>query len=77
VPPRVSSLAVPLLVFHDREDTDVGWSEGDAIARAWPGGRLVTTQGLGHRRIVHDPEVVAQAISFLLEDGQRRRGVAP
>ncbi|HTD51960.1 MAG TPA: alpha/beta hydrolase [Thermoanaerobaculia bacterium] len=77
VPPRVSSLTVPLLVFHDREDTDVGWSEGDAIARAWPGGRLVTTQGLGHRRIVHDPEVVAQAISFLLEDGQRRRGVAP
>ena len=66
--PHVSSLSPPLLVFHDREDTDVPWSDGESIARAWPGGQLVTTQGLGHRRIVHDPQVVSQAISFLLEE---------
>ena len=77
VPPRVASLAMPLLVFHDRDDTEVAWSDGDSIARAWPGGRLVTTEGLGHRRIVHDPEVVSQAISFLFEGAQRQRGVAP
>jgi pimeloyl-ACP methyl ester carboxylesterase len=77
VPPRVSSLAMPLLVFHDRDDTDVRWSDGDSIARAWPGGRLVTTQGLGHRRIVHDAEVVSQAISFLFEEAALRRGARP
>jgi pimeloyl-ACP methyl ester carboxylesterase len=75
--PRVSTLSAPLLVFHDREDTDVPWSDGEAIARAWPGGQLVTTQGLGHRRIVHDPEVVSQTISFLFEEAARQEGVRP
>lgn len=74
VPPRVTSFAVPLLVFHDRDDTDVAWSDGDSIARAWPGAQLVTTQGLGHRRIVHDPQIVSQAISFLFEEVVSRKG---
>ncbi len=74
VPPRVTSLAMPLLVFHDRDDTDVAWTDGDSIARAWPGAQLVTTQGLGHRRIVHDPQVVSQAVSFLFEEVVSRKG---
>lgn len=74
VPPRVTSLAMPLLVFHDRDDTDVAWSDGDSIARAWPGAQLVTTHGLGHRRIVHDPQVVSQAVSFLFEEVVGQKG---
>ena len=75
VPPRVTSLVMPLLVFHDRDDTDVAWSDGDSIARAWPGARLVTTRGLGHRRIVHDPQVVSQAVSFLFEEAVSQEGL--
>jgi pimeloyl-ACP methyl ester carboxylesterase len=59
------TMTTPLLVFHDREDRDVAWSDGAAIAAAWPGAELVSTVGLGHRRIVQDPTVVAQAITFL------------
>lgn len=73
VPSHVTSLTMPLLVIHDQDDTDVAWSDGDSIARAWPGGQLVTTRGLGHRRIVHDPQVVSRAVSFLF-DGARRTG---
>jgi pimeloyl-ACP methyl ester carboxylesterase len=58
-------MTAPLLVFHDREDRDVAWADGEAIAAAWPGAELVSTSGLGHRRIVHDPDVVARAVSFL------------
>ena len=58
-------MTAPLLVFHDRDDRDVAWTDGEAIAAAWPGAELVSTSGLGHRRIVHDPGVVARAAAFL------------
>jgi pimeloyl-ACP methyl ester carboxylesterase len=58
-------MTAPLLVFHDRDDRDVAWTDGEAIAAAWPGAELVSTAGLGHRRIVHDPDVVARAVAFL------------
>jgi pimeloyl-ACP methyl ester carboxylesterase len=61
------TMTPPLLVFHDREDRDVPWSDGAAIAAAWPGAELVSTMGLGHRRIVQDPQVVARAVGFLAE----------
>lgn len=58
-------MKAPLLVFHDRDDRDVAWTDGKAIAAAWPGADLVSTEGLGHRRIVHDPAVVSRTIAFL------------
>jgi pimeloyl-ACP methyl ester carboxylesterase len=55
----------PLLVIHDRDDAETPWSGGAAIAQAWPEAHLVTTTGLGHRRILRDPEVVRRAAAFL------------
>lgn len=57
----------PLLVFHDRDDREVPWSDGDAIARAWPRAALISTDGLGHRRILRDEAVTARAASFVVE----------
>ena len=48
----------PTLVIHDRDDKEVRWEDGAAIAGAWPGARLETTTGLGHRRILRDPVVI-------------------
>ncbi|HWW59934.1 MAG TPA: alpha/beta hydrolase, partial [Thermoanaerobaculia bacterium] len=55
----------PLLVIHDREDRETSWHEGAEIADAWPGARLVSTTGLGHRRLLRDADVVAEAVDFL------------
>ncbi len=60
-------MRLPLLVVHDRRDAEVAWEQGDAIAHAWPGAELVTTDGLGHRRILRHPAVVARAAAFLAE----------
>ena len=60
------TMTAPLLVIHDRDDFDVAWTDGAAIASAWPGAELVSTTGLGHRRIVHDPEVVSRAVRFVI-----------
>ena len=68
VPALVARLRQPLLVIHDRHDREVPLTDGAAIAAAWPGGRLLETAGLGHNRVLRDPEVVAQAVAFVAED---------
>lgn len=55
----------PLLLVHDRDDPEVACSHSQAIAATWPGARLVTTSGLGHRRILRDPAVAAEITGFL------------
>jgi pimeloyl-ACP methyl ester carboxylesterase len=54
-----------LLIFHDAGDPRVPFRDGQAVARAWPGARLVQTRGLGHHRILRDPRVVRRAIAFV------------
>lgn len=53
------------LVIHDQHDRDVPYERGVELADAWPGARLLSTVGLGHRRVLKDPQVVAAAIGFL------------
>lgn len=55
-------LGVPALMIHDLDDAEVPYREGQLLAHAWPGARLVTTAGLGHRRILRDPRVIAEAV---------------
>jgi pimeloyl-ACP methyl ester carboxylesterase len=65
-PLRLASAAnVPALIVHDDDDSDVSWQEGEALARAWPGAQFQRTHGLGHRRVLRDPEVIAQAVRFV------------
>ena len=63
------SQTTSLLVVHDRGDAEVPWQHGVAIARAWPSAELLTTDALGHRRILRDPTVIAEATSFLASRG--------
>ncbi len=53
------------LIVHDLDDRDVPWEEGERCARHWPTARLLTTQGLGHHRVVDAPEVIEAALAFL------------
>ncbi len=62
---RLPALGQPALIVHDLEDTDVPWSEGERYARYWPGARLLSTQGLGHRRVLDAPAVIAAALAFV------------
>jgi hypothetical protein len=74
IPRLARSQALPLLVFHDRNDVDVPWKDGAAIARAWSGARLVTTTGLGHQRILRDQRVVREAVAFVGGDASSGTG---
>ena len=65
IPEFAPEMRVPLLVIHDRDDREVLWNDGAAIAQAWPGAELVTTAGLGHHRLVSDAAVIRQVVAFL------------
>lgn len=56
---------VPALVVHDRDDAEIPYSDAEALAAVWPGVRLMTTEGLGHRRILRDDAVVGAAADFI------------
>ncbi len=58
-------IAVPVLVVHDRQDKEVAYPEGARIADAWPTAELLTTDGLGHQRILRDADVVEAVTRFL------------
>jgi pimeloyl-ACP methyl ester carboxylesterase len=57
--------APPLLVVHDRSDSEVPFEASFAIADAWPGARRLATAGLGHRRILRDAGVIEEAVAFV------------
>jgi pimeloyl-ACP methyl ester carboxylesterase len=68
-PPLDEAQLPPLLVIHDREDKQIPFGMGKAIAAAWQGAELLSTRGLGHNRILRDPEVVRSAIDFIQLSG--------
>ncbi len=73
VPELAPALKAPLLVIHDRDDGEVPWQHGRVITHDWPGAQLLTTDGLGHRRILRDANVVSAAAAFIsaaVEEGR-------
>ena len=52
-----ADMRVPALVVHDVDDVQVPYADGERLAAAWPGAKLVTTEGLGHMRILGDARV--------------------
>ena len=57
----------PLLVVHDRSDTETSYQGSVEVIDRWPGARLETSEGLGHRRVLRDPDLVKRAVVFLAE----------
>lgn len=63
----VETLNQPLLVLHSVDDADVPIEGGRFVAEHWPGAKIREFDGLGHRRILRDPDVLAAATAFLVE----------
>ncbi len=64
----VSTLDLPLLVVHDRDDTHVPYAHGEQIAAAGRNARLLTTTGLGHHGVLLDDAVHVELMEFLKPD---------
>jgi pimeloyl-ACP methyl ester carboxylesterase len=71
VAPRLGTAQA--LVIHDRDDRLTPWTHGATVARLWPNARLLSTDGLGHHRILRDEAVTRAAADFIAG----RSSVAP
>jgi pimeloyl-ACP methyl ester carboxylesterase len=67
---HLQALGQPCLIVHDLEDCEVPWGDGELYARHWHNARLLTTQGLGHHRVLDAPEVIEAVLAFMR--GERR-----
>jgi pimeloyl-ACP methyl ester carboxylesterase len=65
IPRLAPRLRTPALVVHDHGDGVVPWAQGAALARAWPGARLLSTVGLGHGRILGSEIATRAAADFI------------
>ncbi|WP_042430964.1 alpha/beta hydrolase [Streptacidiphilus anmyonensis] len=65
---RPDDIAVPILAVHDEDDDTVPLDQAHRLQAAYGERlRLLTTTGLGHRRILTEPAVVDNVIGFLTE----------
>ncbi len=62
---NAAQLEMPALIIHDQDDRDVPWQQGERLAKAWPGARLMLTRGLGHTRILRNREVIQASVDFI------------
>ena len=56
---------IPVLVIHDIEDIEVPAAAGIHIHKHLKNGELLITNGLGHRKILGNSQVIAKIIGFL------------
>lgn len=58
-------IAIPLLLIHDAADREIPYQESVDTAAVVPSAHLITTRGLGHRRILEDAEVIRAVVGFV------------
>jgi pimeloyl-ACP methyl ester carboxylesterase len=59
------SFANPVLLVQDEDDREVPFWIGEAYASAMPHAETMWTKGLGHRRVLKDPDVLAAVAEFV------------
>ena len=58
-------MKTPLLIVHDLGDPDVPHSQSDQLQQRWYGSKLLSTENLGHFRILKDPKVINKIVGFI------------
>ncbi len=56
---------IPALLVHDRGDTVIPHREAEILAAAWPTLRMISTDGLGHRDILANADIVEAIAGFI------------
>ena len=62
---HLPALGLPCLIVHDLGDREVPWGDGELYARHWHNARLLTTQGLGHHRVLDARDVIEAVLAFV------------
>ena len=66
----VHGLRHPGLIWHDPDDRTVPFAASQALHDAWPGSTFERVAGLGHRRLLGDPDVIRRSVAFIAQPAQ-------
>lgn len=58
-------LTTPLLILHSDNDRMTGIEESRQLAAAWTGAQHISLTGLGHNRLLREPDVHERVVRFL------------
>ncbi len=58
-------LNLPGLIIHDKDDSEADYEQALFFDEMWPQGKLISTKGLGHSRILRDDKVIDKIIGFV------------
>ena len=75
LPALKQGLQHPALIMHDPSDRVVPFAASADLHRHWTGSELIELDGLGHRRILTDPQVIARSCALL--SGTHKAGIQP
>lgn len=65
----------PLLTVHDPADRETRYADSVALAKVWPDAELITVKGLGHWRVLRDPDTVKRAVDFVTSRSRKLKAV--
>lgn len=65
---ELKALEVPALLIHDAGDRHVRFADSVRLAACLEGSQLIRTHGLGHFRVLRNPQVVDAATRFIAGD---------
>lgn len=68
MPADAARLHQPALFVHSADDRVVRFADAQASSRAWAGAVLMRVDGLGHRRLLADDQVVQAVARFVADD---------
>ena len=63
-----------MLIVHDPADRDTSFDRAATLAALRPDSVIIPADGLGHRRIVADPAVLAMVTAFVSAADERMAG---
>lgn len=70
----VRGVEIPVLVVHDRNDTEVPLADGHMCAAAFPRAQMMEVDAGGHRKMLKAPEVIAMVATFFGSRAAREYG---
>lgn len=66
-----STFHVPTLIQHDKDDREIPVKHSELLCKKWTWAKLITTEGLGHRKILDDSTVSNNLLQFITQDNSK------
>jgi pimeloyl-ACP methyl ester carboxylesterase len=61
----LAAMTTPMLAIHSLDDEGCPFANSERLTALWPGSELLAVDGLGHRFIAQDRDVISRMVDFI------------